>query len=43
MFAAIGNKVLSLHRESIGAVSADVAEGEWRYLTDVEIRSFGDK
>ncbi|MGK0409701.1 MAG: 16S rRNA pseudouridine516 synthase [Shewanella psychromarinicola] len=43
MFAAIGNKVLSLHRESIGAVSADVAAGEWRYLTDVEIRSFGDK
>ncbi|MGX9462348.1 pseudouridine synthase [Shewanella sp. A14] len=40
MFAAIGNKVVLLHRESIGAVRADVAEGEWRYLTADEIKSF---
>jgi 16S rRNA pseudouridine516 synthase len=40
MFAAVGNKVVSLHRESIGAVKLDVAIGEWRYLTDVEIGSF---
>ncbi|MBB1316658.1 pseudouridine synthase [Shewanella sp. SR43-4] len=40
MFAAIGNKVLSLHRESIGAVNADVEVGQWRYLTDAEVKSF---
>ncbi|AZG72775.1 pseudouridine synthase [Shewanella livingstonensis] len=40
MFAAVGNKVVSLHRESIGAVKLDVAVGEWRYLTDVEMGSF---
>lgn len=43
MFAAVGNKVVSLHRESIGAVNLDVGLGQWRYLTDVEISSFGDE
>jgi 16S rRNA pseudouridine516 synthase len=40
MFAAIGNRVVSLHREQIGDVCLDVAVGEWRYLTDEEVRSF---
>ncbi|MGI1999377.1 pseudouridine synthase [Shewanella frigidimarina] len=40
MFAAVGNKVVSLHRESIGAVSVDVAEGEWRYLSVDEVQFF---
>ena len=40
MFAAVGNKVVSLHREKIGSVWVDVAVGEWRYLTDVEVNSF---
>ncbi|MEZ9551981.1 pseudouridine synthase [Vibrio breoganii] len=40
MFAAIGNKVVSLHREKIGAVSLDVEVGQWRYLTPEEIQSF---
>ena len=33
MFSATGNKVISLHRESIGNVKLDVEEGQWRYLT----------
>lgn len=43
MFAALGNKVVGLHREAIGAIvlDADLAEGEWRYLTDAEIASVG--
>ena len=40
MFSAIGNKVIALHREKIGEVILDVGVGEWRYLTDAEIRSF---
>ncbi len=40
MFSAVGNRVTSLHRESIGAVHLDVDVGQWRYLTDSEIRSF---
>lgn len=41
MFAAIGNKVVGLHRESIGAVSlGDLVSGEWRYLTEEEVASF---
>ena len=41
MFAALGNKVEALHRESIGpiALDLDLFEGEWRYLTDDEINS----
>ncbi|MCL1148441.1 16S rRNA pseudouridine(516) synthase RsuA [Shewanella sp. 10N.261.52.F9] len=41
MLAAVGNKVTKLHRESVGAIEldADLALGEWRYLTDAEIKS----
>ncbi|MGR6872714.1 pseudouridine synthase [Pseudomonas sp. HK3] len=40
MFAAVGNKVVSLHRERIGNVNLDVELGQWRYLTQDEIESF---
>jgi len=40
MFAAIGNRVESLHRQSIGAIQLDVEEGEYRYLTAEEVASF---
>lgn len=39
MFAAVGNRVASLHREQIGEVSLDVDVGQWRYLTEDEIQS----
>ena len=40
MFAAIGNKVVELHREAIGNIELDsaLAPGEWRYLTDEEAK-----
>ena len=37
MFAAIGNKVLSLHRLQIGNLELDVDIGHWRKLTQIEI------
>jgi 16S rRNA pseudouridine516 synthase len=40
MFAAVGNRVVSLQRESIGDVYLDVEVGQWRYLTDAEVQSF---
>ena len=42
MFAAIGNKVEKLHREQIGSfkLGADLAEGEYRYLTPEEVALF---
>ncbi|NRA20906.1 MAG: pseudouridine synthase [Oceanospirillaceae bacterium] len=40
MFTAVGNKVVSLHREKIGGVELDVKVGEWRYLTASEVASF---
>jgi 16S rRNA pseudouridine516 synthase len=41
MFHAVGNQVLSLHRESIGPLALDgLAPGEFRHLTKEEIRSF---
>jgi len=42
MFAAVGNKVVGLHRDQIGIVSLgdDLALGQWRYLTDNEINHF---
>ena len=40
MFAAVGNRVVSLHREQIGKISLDVAVGQWRYLTVEEVQSF---
>ncbi len=41
MFAAVGNKVIQLHREKIGEISLsdDLQSGEWRYLTDTEVAS----
>ncbi|WDE97783.1 pseudouridine synthase [Lentisphaera profundi] len=39
MFAAVGNKVISLHREKIGAISLDVDLGEWRHLTLDEVKA----
>lgn len=40
MFAAVGNRVVSLHRQQIGCVTLDVKVGKWRYLTPLEIESF---
>ncbi|HBO37675.1 MAG TPA: 16S rRNA pseudouridine(516) synthase RsuA [Pasteurellaceae bacterium] len=42
MFAALGNKVIALHRWKIGEVSLDenLGEGEYRALTQAEIDSF---
>lgn len=42
MFAAIGNKVVQLHRERVGPLTLDatLAEGEYRHLSADEIASF---
>ncbi|MBR7887796.1 pseudouridine synthase [Marinomonas sp. A79] len=40
MFAAVGNRVIGLHREQIGQVKLDIKQGQWRHLTADEIRSF---
>lgn len=40
MFAAVGNRVVGLHREKVGELSLDVAVGEWRYLTEEEVATF---
>ncbi|MGL1959537.1 MAG: pseudouridine synthase [Colwellia sp.] len=41
MFAAVGNRVVGLHREKIGEVElTGLAPGEWRYLTDQEVNGF---
>lgn len=42
MFAAIGNHVEALHRESVGALVLDpaLAPGEWRRLSDDEVALF---
>ena len=41
MLAAVGNHVQSLHREQIGEIKlADLKEGEWRLLTQDEIKLF---
>lgn len=39
MFAAVGNKVVALHRQSIGSVVLDASlqPGQWRMLTSVEV------
>lgn len=37
MFAAIGNRVKSLHRQQIGNLELDVDEGHWRSLTPAEV------
>ena len=40
MFAAVGNRVMSLHREQIGDICLNVDVGKWRYLTQKEIELF---
>lgn len=40
MFAAVGNRVLSLHREQIGGVVLDVPDGAWRELHAEEIAAW---
>ena len=41
MFAAVGNRVVGLHREQIGEIMlGDLAPGEWRELTADEIALF---
>jgi 16S rRNA pseudouridine516 synthase len=40
MFAATGNRVVSLHREKIGDLCLDVNIGQWRHLTADEIQLF---
>jgi 23S rRNA pseudouridine2605 synthase/16S rRNA pseudouridine516 synthase len=37
MLAAVGHPVLALHREAVGGVVLDVAEGDWRVLRDEEV------
>ncbi|SON52793.1 Ribosomal small subunit pseudouridine synthase A [Vibrio tapetis subsp. tapetis] len=41
MFQAIGNRVVSLHREQIGDIHLDLELGQWRYLTADEVQAFG--
>lgn len=43
MFAAVGNRVVGLHRERIGEIALDpeLAPGEYRPLTEQEIASVG--
>jgi 16S rRNA pseudouridine516 synthase len=40
MFAAVGNRVVLLHREQIGDIHLDVELKHWRYLTQDEVQSF---
>ncbi len=41
MFAAVGNKVVGLHREQIGEIKlADLPAGQWRILTAEEVALF---
>ncbi len=40
MFRGVGNRVRSLHREKIGDISLDVESGDWRYLTEDEVKCF---
>jgi len=43
MVAAVGNNVSALHRSRIGelALPADLAQGEWRWLTSAELAAAG--
>lgn len=43
MFAASDNRVVTLHRESVGEIELDpdLSPGEWRHLTQQEIESLG--
>jgi 16S rRNA pseudouridine516 synthase len=43
MFAAVGNHVVALHRERIGAINIDtLPAGQFRHLNAEEIASFGN-
>lgn len=42
MFAAVGNRVVGLHREQIGEVCLDLDAGQWRYLSKSEVDSFNN-
>ena len=37
MFQAVNNKVVRLHRESVGEIELNIPEGQWRYLLESEI------
>jgi len=39
MFAAVGNRVVSLHREAIAGLFLDLEVGQWRYLSKEEVHS----
>lgn len=43
MLAAVGNRVVALHREAVGDVVLDpaLAPGEWRPLTEAEQKRLG--
>lgn len=40
MFAAIGNKVVALHRQQIGPIRLDTDQCQWRHLTEAEVNAF---
>lgn len=40
MFAAVGNRVVQLHRQQVGAISLDIEPGQWRYLNTAEVAAF---
>ncbi|WP_163935357.1 pseudouridine synthase [Paraferrimonas sp. SM1919] len=42
MFAAVGNKVIGLHREAISSIELDdsLEPGQWRFLNEDEINAF---
>lgn len=40
MFAAVGNRVVRLHRQQVGSIKLDIEPGLWRYLTVDEISAF---
>ena len=42
MVAAAGNRVMDLHRLTVGELSlGELDEGQWRYLSAEELASFG--
>jgi 16S rRNA pseudouridine516 synthase len=42
MFAAVGNRVVALHREAIGdLIIGELTPGKYRNLTEAEVNSFG--
>lgn len=40
MFSAVNNKVVTLHRQQIGPLKLDIAEGQWRHLSPIEVSYF---